>query len=168
MFKVLIPVDGSSNSLKAVRHVVNQYVQNRSLELHVLNVRTPFSRHIARFLSRQDLASYHRDEAEKALKPARELLDSFSLPYACHIEIGDKASTIVNVAKRLHADQIVLGTARKNSLTRLVEDSVTNQVLELTQVPVEVIAGGAVSKLERYGVPAGVGTAVALLLFAAD
>jgi hypothetical protein len=62
----------------------------------------------------------------------------------------------------------MLGTARKNSLTRLVEDSVTNRVLELTPVPVEVIAGKAVSKLERYGVPAGIGTAIALLLLATD
>jgi YjbE family integral membrane protein len=168
MLKVLVPVDGSTNSLQAVRHVINQYVQNHPLELHLLHVRTPFSRHVGRFLSRRDLASYYRDEAEKALKPARGLLESFSVPYACHIEIGDKAKTIVSVAKRLHVDQIMLGTARKNSLTRLVEDSVTNRVLELTPVPVEVIAGKAVSKLERYGVPAGIGTAIALLLFAAD
>ena len=34
-----------------------------------------------------------------------------------------------------------MGTARKNSLTRMFESSVTNRVLELTTVPVEVIAG---------------------------
>ncbi len=62
----------------------------------------------------------------------------------------------------------MMGTARKNSLTRMLEDSVTNKVLELAQVPVEVIAGSDVSKLEKFGVPAGVGAAVALLLVAAD
>ena len=72
-----------------------------------------------------------------------------------------------DAARRLHCDQIVMSTARKNSLTRLVENSVTNKVLELTDVPVEVIAGDAVSKLERYGIPAGIGTALALLFLAA-
>ena len=57
-----------------------------------------------------------------------------------------------------------MSTARKNSLTRMIEASVTNRVLELTTVPVEVIAGDAVSKLERYGIPAGIGGALALLL----
>ena len=61
-----------------------------------------------------------------------------------------------------------MSTARKDSLTRLVEDSVTNKVLELTSVPVELIAGDAVSKFERYGIPAVLAAALALLLTAAD
>ena len=61
-----------------------------------------------------------------------------------------------------------MSTARKNSLTRMLEASITNRVLELTTVPVEVIAGDAVSKLERYGIPAGIGAALALVIVAAD
>lgn len=61
----------------------------------------------------------------------------------------------------------VMSTAHKNSLTRLVENSVTNKVLELTTVPVEVIAGDSVSKVERYAIPAGLGAALALLIAAA-
>ena len=49
---------------------------------------------------------------------------------------------------------IVMGTARKNSITRMLEDSVTHRVLETTPVPVEVIAGDAVSQLGALG-PAG-------------
>lgn len=60
-----------------------------------------------------------------------------------------------------------MSTAHKNSLTRLVENSVTNKVLELTTVPVEVIAGDSVSKVERYAIPAGLGAALALLIAAA-
>ena len=61
-----------------------------------------------------------------------------------------------------------MSTARKDSLTRLVEDSVTNKVLELTSVPVELIAGDVESKWERYGIPAVLAAALALLLTAAD
>ena len=49
----------------------------------------------------------------------------------------------------------------------MFEASVTNRVLELTTVPVAVIAGDAVSKLERYGIPAGIGGALGMLLLAA-
>jgi len=80
-----------------------------------------------------------------------------------HVEVGDRAKSITDTARRLRCDRIVMSTARKNSLTRLVENSVTNKVLELTDVPVEVIAGDAVSKLERFGVPAGIGAALLLL-----
>ena len=168
MIKVLVPVDGSANSLRAVRHIVNQFMENHAMEVHLLHVRTPLSQHAARFISKRDRAAYHRDEAEKALQPARVMLEKFGVPYAAHIELGDKARIINRVAQRLHASRIVLGTARKNSFTRMIEDSVTNKVLELASVPVEVIAGDSVSKFERFGVPAGVGAALALLYVAAD
>jgi nucleotide-binding universal stress UspA family protein len=168
MLKVLVPVDGSENSQQAVRHVIHRYLHNRALEVHLLHVRTRLSRHMARFLNKRDLAAWHRQQADKALQPARALLDSFGVPHACHVELGDKAATIDRVARRLRAGQIVIGTARKNSLTRLIQDSVANQVIEASVVPVEVVAGREVSAFERYGVPAGVGTAFALLLIAAD
>ena len=62
-----------------------------------------------------------------------------------------------------------MSTARKNSLTRMLEDSTTNKVLELTSVPVELIAGDTASRLERWGVPsAGIGALLALIVAAID
>jgi hypothetical protein len=50
---------------------------------------------------------------------------------------------------------------------RPTENSTTNRMLELTSVPLEVIPGDAVSRWERYGIPAGLGTLLALLFAAA-
>ena len=166
MLKILVPVDGSRNSEFAVRHVIREFMNNTAMEIHVLNVQPPLTSYITRFLSRKNVQDYHRDEAEKALRPIRQLLDSFGVPFAVHIEIGDRAECITAAAHRLHCDHIVMSTARKNSLTRLVETSVTNRVIELTSVPVELIAGNAVSRWERYGIPASLGTLLALLLAA--
>lgn len=168
MKKILLPVDGSANSLQAVRHVVNQFLGDSAMEVHLLHVRTPLSQHIARFVSRRDRESFHREEAEQALAPARALLNQFGVPHADHVELGGKAATIHRMAQRLRVSRIVMGTARKNSVTRMLEDSVTSKVLEIAQVPVEVIAGQSVSNLEKFGVPAGVGAAVAFLLIATD
>jgi hypothetical protein len=47
----------------------------------------------------------------------------------------------------------------------MVEDSVTHRVLEDTPVPVEIITGPAVARLERWGVPAAaLGAAMMLVL----
>ena len=167
MLRVLVPVDGSRNSGYALRHVVNEFMKNASLEIHLLNVQPPLSRHIAQFLGRKTRDSFHHDEAEKALHPARKLVEKFGVPYSAHVLVGAKATAIVEEARRLRCDRIVMSAARKNSLTRMLEDSTTNKVLEQTSVPVEVIAGEAVSKLERYGLPAGLGAALALLIAAA-
>lgn len=167
MVKVLVPVDGSSNSLLAVRQVVNRFGANSAMEVHLLHVRTPLPQYISQFIKRKDREKFHREEAEAVMQSARDLLNQHGVPHAVHVELGDKAGVIHKVAQRLHVDQIIMGISRKNSLTRLLEDSVTNRVLEIAQVPVEVVAGGEVSKLEKYGLPAGIAAAIALLVFVA-
>jgi nucleotide-binding universal stress UspA family protein len=166
MTRLLIPVDGSPNSELAVRHAVRQFMSNTAMEIHLLNVQPPFSQYVARFASRNSLHDFYRSEAETALRPMRKMLDSLRIPYSVHAEVGDKAQVIVGTARRLRCGQIVMSTARKNSLTRLIENSLTNRVIELTPVPVEVIAGNAVSPWERYGIPAALSSLLAVLLVA--
>ncbi|MBE0627940.1 MAG: calcium-translocating P-type ATPase, SERCA-type [Burkholderiales bacterium] len=168
MLRILIPVDGSRNCRYAVQQVVKEFMNNTAMEIHLLNVQAPFSREIARFVSRKSLRDHHREQAEKALGPIKQMLDGFGIPYSTHAALGPRAKSIADAARRLRCDRIVMGTARKNSLTRLVENSVTNKVLELTPVPVEVIAGDAVSGLERFGIPAAIGAVAALLMLATD
>lgn len=168
MLRVLVPSDGSSNSLHGVRHVVSEFMKNRDLEIHVLNVQRPFSKNVSDFTSRRTRMEFHQEQAEKALDPARQALDRSGIPYTVHTEVGDKADCIADMARRLRCDRIVMGSARKSSLIRWLEDSVTNQVIERTTVPVEVIAGDAASGLERVGIPAGVGAGLFVLGMAAE
>lgn len=162
--RVLLPVDASANSLQAVERVIGRHAAGAALEVHLLHVRVPFSQHIARFVSRRDHQNYHRQEAERALAPARDLLNRAGVPHTDHVEFGNKAETIRMVAERLGANQIVMGTARKNSLTRILEDSVTSRVLEIVEMPVEIVVGRAVSRIDTIGLPAGLGAAAVVLL----
>jgi nucleotide-binding universal stress UspA family protein len=161
MLRILVPVGGTRNDRFAMQEVIKRFMNDTAIEVHLLNVQMPFSAYVASFSTRRSRQDYHREQAEKALAPAREMLDKSSIPYAVHIESGDRAKMITDAARRLHCDEIVMATARKNSLTRLVESSVTNRVLQLTPVPVEVIAGDLMSKWERYGIPAAIAAALA-------
>jgi YjbE family integral membrane protein len=168
MQRILIPVDGSKNSEFALRHVIAGFLKDSAKEVHVLNVQPPLSRHVAQFASRRNRDGWHRDQAEKALAPARKLLEQHGVPHTASYKLGEKAKVIVDEARRLRCDRIVMGTARRNSLTRMLQDSTTAKVLEHTAVPVEVIAGNAVSRLERWGLPAGAGALFAMLIATID
>ena len=168
MLKILVPVDGSPNALHAVRHVIAEYERHHALELHLLNVQPSLSRHIARFVSRSDRRSWHADRAQEAMAGAVELLGASRVPHHVHWTIGDRATEICRSARDLDVHHIVMGTARKSSITRMLEDSVTNKVLQATPVPVEVIAGYAVSSWERWGLPAAAAGAGGLLILALD
>lgn len=168
MLRVLVPSDGSANSLHGLRHVISEFTKNRDLAIHVLNVQPPFSQHVCDFSSKSDRMDLHREQSEQALVPVRQALDDAGVPYTVHLEVGDKADCIVETARRLGCDCIVMSTARKSSLVRMVENSITNQVIERATVPVEVIPGEPASRLERFGIPAGVGAGILVLWMAAS
>ena len=155
MLKVLVPVDGSDNSLRAVRHAIAEYQRHHELALHLLNVQPRLYRHIARFVSRPDREAWQHERADAATATARQALTQAGVPFETHWVSGDRATEICRAAERLGAHHIVMGTARKHSITRMLEDSVTNGVLKATPVPVEMVAGNAVSIWERWGLPAG-------------
>jgi nucleotide-binding universal stress UspA family protein len=162
MQKILVPVgDDSANARGVMQQVVREFGKNSDMEVHLLNVQPSLGGDVSRFVPKSTRDDYHHEEAEKVLKPYREKLDRLGIPYSVHMEVGDKARCITETARRLRCDLILMGTSRKNSLTRLVESSVTNRVLELTTVPVEVIAGHSVSNWERYGIPAALAAVAA-------
>lgn len=168
MSRILVPCDGSPNSLYGVRHAAKEFQKNRELDIHVLNVQRPFSSQVAGFTSRRDRMAFHQEQADKALYAAREVLDRLCVPYTVHTEVGDRADCIAGVARRLRCERIVMSTSRKGSLVRWLSDSVTNGVIQRTTVPVEVIAGNAASSLERLGIPAGVGAGLLVVGMAAE
>jgi YjbE family integral membrane protein len=157
---VLLPVSDLPNSHHAVRRVVEEYLGNPALQVHLLNVRRPLSSRVSRFVRRSLREDYHRERAETALAPAREILERYKVPYKVHIHVGDPATVITREARALACDHILMSTARKGSITRILEDSTTERVLSLTTVPIELIVGDAISPLERYGVPAALGAAL--------
>jgi YjbE family integral membrane protein len=168
MTRILIPVDASANSLNAVRHAANLAMQQPGIEVHLLNVRVPLPQAISRFLKHGERRSWHTHEAEKALVPARELLDLHGVAHASHVETGDAARTIDRVARRIKADQILVGSTRMPLFARLFRRSLTTDLMEVSTVPVQVIAGDRASAAARYGVPVGIGALIALILVAAD
>jgi nucleotide-binding universal stress UspA family protein len=163
MNTLLLPCDGSSNALLAVRHAVDAFRRGDVRMVHMLNVQPPFSANVSRHIHRDLRVDFHRERADDALAEALQLLGAAGVPHHVHKEVGDKARCIADAARRLHCDRIVIGTARKSAFVRALGNSLTGQLLERSSVPVEVIGGAPAGALERIGLPAGVGAGVALL-----
>jgi nucleotide-binding universal stress UspA family protein len=79
------------------------------------------------------------------------------------IAAQDRADAIVAAALSEGPDAIVLGTARYRSATRMSEDGVVQKLLEVAPVPVLLVTGREVSRLERYGIAAGLGATLGLI-----
>ena len=64
MMKVLVPVDASSNTENALRHIVNEFMQNSSMQIHLLHVRMSLPRYVTRFLAKRARDSFYAEMAE--------------------------------------------------------------------------------------------------------
>lgn len=135
MLKVLLPVDGSDNSLRTVRFVVQKApLYKEPLEIHLLNVQHPFPGTIRGV--HEQAEKYHHDEGVKALAGARELLDKAGLKYAYHIIVGEAGPTIAHFVREKQIQQVVMGTRGAGAVANMLLGSVATKVLHLVDVPV--------------------------------
>jgi nucleotide-binding universal stress UspA family protein len=138
MLKVLIPVDGSDNSLRVVRHVIDKAALYKDpVEIHLLNVQRPFPGTIRGV--KEQAEQYHRDEGDKALAGVRKLLDDAGLKYTCHISVGDAAEVIASYCHDRKLDQIIMGTRGAGAVANMLMGSVASKVLHLVDVPVLLV-----------------------------
>ena len=169
MNKILIPVDSSKNSEMAVKHAVKTYGQDPNASFHLCNVQPTLYRHIGKFLSKQIINEWHAERAALASASASAYLEKQGLKFSFTYVCGDTGTAIRDEAVRLECDRIVVGTSKKNSLSRLFENSTTAKLLEISDIPVEVVTGNSLPVLERWGIPAlGAGAATALMAVVID
>jgi len=167
MNKVLVPIDGSENSMDALRHVLRTNPAD-ALQVLVLNVQPLLTRHISRFVSSAEREAWREERASIATRKASEELQRHRVTFSVKVATGTRAEAIIEAAEEESCSKIVVGTARKSSLTRLLENSVTSRLLENSPVPVEVVNGREASSWERWGIPATLGAALAAAVAVAD
>lgn len=140
MAKVLVPVDGSTNSDRVVDHLISELAAEGPMELHLLNVQIPVdSGHARMFVATEDIEAYHREEGLQALKSAREKLDAAGVKYHWHVTVGHIADTIIRFAREHAVDRIVMGTHGRSALTHLLLGSVASDVSRKAGFPVTLI-----------------------------
>jgi nucleotide-binding universal stress UspA family protein len=140
--KILLPVDGSQPSLRAVEHVIeNRGWYTDTPELHLLNIQhpMPYGHRVSSVIGHDKIDEYHREEGMAALKPAMAKLDAAGLKYQYHIGVGDAAETIVDYARQKACDRIYMGTRGMGSVSNVLLGSVATKVIALSHVPVLLV-----------------------------
>jgi len=137
--KILVPVDGSAHSERAVRHVVSLVRQGQKVEVHLLNVQPALTGNVVTFIDKPTRDDYHREEADKALAGARAVLKEAGIAAIEHIGVGVPGPTIVAFAKRLGCAQVVMGSHGLGAAMQLVLGSVAQDVVRNTSCVVTIV-----------------------------
>jgi nucleotide-binding universal stress UspA family protein len=142
MKKVLVPIDGSATSLRALDILMQKRTLYRvpaELEIHLLNVQHPVSGDVGAFVDHDQIKRYYREQSLETLQPARDRLDKAGIPYIFHIGVGDPGEVIALYAKEKGCDQIVMGTRGRGELAGLLLGSVAWKVMHLAEVPILLV-----------------------------
>lgn len=138
MFKVLMAIDGSACSERAVAQFVAHANWFREKpEIHLLHVHAaiPIGR-VQQHIGHETLEKYYREEGEALLASAEALLNKAGLAFQRHIHVGSAAEVIVKQARELGCELIFMGTHGRGTLPSAILGSVAGKVLHLADRPV--------------------------------
>ncbi|WP_027468903.1 universal stress protein [Deefgea rivuli] len=139
MSTILVPVDGSVQSIRAVAAVLAFRSHESYRELFLLNVQPPLLGRTRGYVTHQQLDELYRAEANLALSSAIELIVAAGVPYQQRMVIGAPAEMIATVAQQVGASQIFMGTRGRGASAAILLGSVANQLASLTDLPLTLV-----------------------------
>ena len=137
--KILIPVDGSDNALRAVDYAAKMAGESSSLTLELLHVLRPMPLRAHAALAQNEINLVYADEAKRVLLPAQRLLDLAGLTHCAHYRVGHPANEIAAQVNEKNCDSVIMGTRGLGFLSRAVTGSVAARVVQLVNVPVTLV-----------------------------
>ena len=139
---VLCPVDLSEQSREALLWA-STIARHRGAELTVLSVVEPLLAQAAEIRLGVDLTKI---EAEPAVREfVKATLPETESPARTEVALGAPSEVILQTARRLKTELIVMGTHGLGGFRKLLLGSTTEQVLRRTEWPVLAVPAGAVS-----------------------
>lgn len=126
--RVLVPVDGSDNSWRALEHAVDHYDSADVTVLHVIEPATDSKRETKK-----------KQRAADLLERAKEIAADSETTVQTDTRTGEPAETIVEYATDSDVDVIVMGSRGRSGLSRLLLGSVAEYVVRRSPTPVAVI-----------------------------
>jgi len=136
--RILVAVDGSKPSLKAVQMLIQHcdwYRETPQVELVTVHLPVP---RVAK-LPKGQLERYYLEEGQAMLAAAKRKLDAAGVRYTAHVLVGPVAEAIVKHAKDKRCDLIYIGSRGMSEIGKALVGSTATKVLHISDVPVLLV-----------------------------
>jgi len=138
----LVPVDGTPESILAVKHVI-AHADTARTRVHLLNVQPHImSGDVSVVASAKLVAHLRRSAGERAVREAKRLLSEHGFEHTCEVVSGSPAEAIVHSAVARGCTKIVMGARRTGALARMMGRAVSSRVIRLSPVTVTIVKSG--------------------------
>lgn len=140
MKKLLVAIDGSDNSIKAL-HKTAELTDIMEAETTILYVidNTINNPYISLNEYKQSIDEAFKEQGEEILRESLKIFEKKDIKANTVIEYGDPGKIIVEFAEEGNYDLIVMGSRGLNALSRVMLGSVSNKVLNHSKVSVLIV-----------------------------
>jgi nucleotide-binding universal stress UspA family protein len=141
MEKILIPVDGSAASQRAIEFVISKMGRSAEDHVYLINVQEPAPAPVLAQagLSNEAWHAVHQSTGRQVMESAEKALAAARLHYTSSVAVGEVARAIADRAHELGCTQVVMGTRGMSLLGNLVLGSVATRVIHLVACPVTLV-----------------------------
>ena len=139
---ILVPIDGSAKSEKALEHVLREFQDPRLTLVHVINPVNSYAYADAEFFDfegYQEAVHRQREQAEEMLERHKTRAEDRGLEVETIVTTGDPAGKILETAEDRRPDQIVMGSRGRSGVGRVLFGSVAESVTRRAAVPVTIV-----------------------------
>ena len=137
--KILVPVDGSDNSLRAIEYAffLIKKADSSVTAMHVIE--KPPTVYVESQKLLNELLSNYRIESAKILDKCKQMAEKNGVKIETIIAEGDAASNITSYAAKENFDLIIIGSRGLGRFKEMVLGSVSNKVLHHTKSSVLIV-----------------------------
>lgn len=136
---IMIAVDGSSESLQAVREALKLIARGLRTEIALVNVQEPASLLELATRDADAIAAAAVQAGENLMSEAAALLDAEGVGYSMEVVLGEPGSMLVDMAEDLNADMVIMGARGMGALKSVIVGSVSKAVITHCRRPVLVV-----------------------------
>lgn len=141
--KILVPVDGSSESLAAVRHALYLVRDGLHASLVLANVQEPASLYeLLRVHDAEAIEAISRGAGEHLLQEAAALCSAAGVAFDQAIASGEPAHGLLDIAEEEDCGLIVMGAHGKGGTAGTRLGSVAHALLHDAHLPVTIVRLG--------------------------
>ena len=139
--KILVPVDGSPPSLRAVRLAIRMTREEPGSAIALVNVQNTGTLEFGGLGASTPVLLQQRvlREGAQALRKAIALCKAAKVKFSADVEIGPTAETAIRLGRKKRAEHIVMGTRGLGGVRGLLLGSVATQLIHLARVPVTLV-----------------------------
>jgi nucleotide-binding universal stress UspA family protein len=137
--KLLVPIDGSDNSFRALNHAIflSKKIVAQTTALHAME-NLPFA-HIGSQKALNAIILKYQEESKNILDKSRDIGSKNGVKVKTVLKKGDATSIIIDYSKKENYDTIIMGRRGMGKLRQLILGSTSTKVLSHSDCTVVIV-----------------------------